>query len=197
MPLWLWIYSSFHPYKWEHFTDIVAWLPHYPCRGGGAVMLLQGSKLRCPHHWGPLQAGQELGWAQGRASVVWVLAFGAMVAFYRRKGRLYCHRGALFTAGFLGQPAVVKHGDLKSPCVQEQLACSPGWAGASPVLKVLFDRCPRMCSVSFSWEEFGPASLWVRSWEPVNPVTGEGGACSRPHSFIFSRLCAEPVWACV
>ena len=57
-------------------------------------------------------AGRERARATGRASVVWVLAFGATFAFYRRKGRFYYHRDALFTVGFLGQPVVMKHGDV-------------------------------------------------------------------------------------
>lgn len=101
-----------------------------------------------------------------------------MVAFYRRKGRLYYHERSFILSRV---PWPVCSGEAWGPEIpvsRRRLHPALGEVTPAPVLEVLFDHCP----VSFSWEKFGPASLWV----------GSTGACQSSPRRRWSLLTATP-----
>lgn len=80
--LWLCIYSSFHPCRWEHSADISSVLL-ITCEGTEVLAQAQGRKLRHSDTKGALchrhHLAREWGWAKSRAYAVWVLGFGTML----------------------------------------------------------------------------------------------------------------------
>lgn len=176
MPLWLWIYSSFHPYKWEHFTDIAAWLPPLPLLGRGGCGIAEGKETEAPPpQGGPHRQGGS--WGEPRVKPWWCgcLPLGPWLLFIGGKGdfitieELYSQQGSLASLQWWSMgtwnPPVSRSGwhpalgEWRQPCAGGALWSLPQSLSLGKNLVLLPSG-------------LGPGSLSVQSQEKVELAHG-------------------------